>query len=193
MDNVLKTTQDAFINYFNSLRRLGNITQQDKYKLFVLWFFYFLKYKSDFLYDIKITEVENENGEVIQKKYEWFINRDWESYVNKVFKSNIECLLQDSCFIHLLNTDNCYPVLEALWGEPIIKVLELLVTNATDTGDKQLMFDDRGEKPLAKQLEDNYGVDFMGNGNFMLSNDDAEDPDDDKNEEYLTANKNKYV
>lgn len=188
MDNVLKTTQDAFINYFNSLRRLGSITQQDKYKLFVLWFFYFLKYKSDFLYDIKITEVENEDGDVIEKKYEWFINRDLESYVNKIFKSNIECLLQDSCFIHLLNIDNCYPVLEALWSEPITKTLEILVTNDTDTGDVQLSFDDKyTDGPLAKQLVDKYGDDCIGDGDLMLSNDDVE------LKNHLTANKNKYV
>lgn len=123
MDNVIKTTQNAYENYFNSLRRFGNITKQDKYKLLVLWFFYHLKYKCDFLY----KSVADENG-----KRTWEVDRQLESEINKKFMSQLNCLTNASCFIKLSPYNDCTPIAGSIWFEDVEHILQFLVTNATN-------------------------------------------------------------
>lgn len=202
-DKVIKTTQNAFINYFNSVRRLGGVSQQDKVKLLILWFFYFLKYRSDFLYDydlLRERDIETNEDKIIS--YKWHIDRNMESYVNKKFNEQINCLLQDSCFIKLIGFEECYPMLETIWSEPITKILEVLATNATYIEDvSQIIFDDASKKTLLEQIDERYGSAWYENSNLMIDNDSEKVVDSEGEEtiypnsdnvDYLTPNKNRY-
>lgn len=132
MDNITKTTQNAFVSYYNSLRRLGNISKQDKYKLLVLWFFYYLKYKSDYLYKPEEFEI-NADGQKVVKK--WSIDRELEHCLNSKFMNAINCLSNNSCFINLTRVEECTPLVEVFWqyAEPSDDgTYTFLVTNATN-------------------------------------------------------------
>ena len=126
MDSITRTAQSAVINYYNTLRRMGSISRQDKYRLLVLWFFHYLKNRSDFLY---VPEWTEEDGKDV---LEWKIDRVLEAQLERKFRCNIPCL-EDSCFVELFGDDECVPVMEVLWDdseedEPFYR---LLVTNAT--------------------------------------------------------------
>lgn len=126
MDSVTKTTQNAYVNYFEALRRFGNITKQDKYKLLVLWFFYYLKYKSDFLYQYANNT---------EDRFVWNVDRTLENFVNAKFMSQIDCLTTASCFIKMSQYSDCVPVIEKWWRDmPNVpeQVFQFLVTNATN-------------------------------------------------------------
>lgn len=128
MDSITRTAQSAVINYYNVLRRMGNVGRQDKYKLLVLWLFHHLKNRSDFLY---VPEFEiGENGKRHLKG--WKIDRLLEAQLERKFRCNVPCL-EDSCFVSLLGSDECVPVMEALWDDSDDDdfFYRLLVTNAT--------------------------------------------------------------
>lgn len=94
MDKILKTTDNAFCKYFEMIGRYGTIKQQDRIRLLILYFFYYLKYKSGYLIDI--TEIpENIKLET---------NKERELKLNSKFKSVLNCLSKNSCFIH---DNNC--------------------------------------------------------------------------------------
>lgn len=130
MDSITKTVQNAFVNYYNSLRRLGNISKQDKYKLLLVWFFYQLKYHDDFLK--KPIFVKDDEGNDTNEIDTWVIDRQLESQINKTFMKNINCLMQNSCFIKLVGSYDCVPIINVNWtSEPVVQALKALVTNAT--------------------------------------------------------------
>lgn len=193
MDNISLTTQNSFTNYFNVVRRFGDMSQQDKYNLFVVWFFYYLKYKSDFLYDIDIPFNKEDYNAESELPYKWFIDRDLETFVNKKFKDQIACLTKDSCLIKVLYADECYPVPEKLWTEPIAKTLELLVSNNTNVDTNPIIFDNSSKKILVDQLGELYKELWSTNSSLMVENEYDEENVIVKNEKkYLTSNKNKY-
>lgn len=122
MDSLTHTTQSALVRYYNVLRRMGSIRKQDKYKLLVLWFFYYLKNNSDFLY----------TWDAEQEKF--VIDTKLEREVEKKFRCNLDCLLNASCFIKLMASDNCIPIIDNMWTYPDIVeriVAKLFVPNAT--------------------------------------------------------------
>lgn len=122
MDSLTHTTQSALLRYYNVLRRLGFIRKQDKYRLLVLWFFYYLKHNSDFLY-----KWNND-----QQKF--IIDTKLERLLEKRFRCNLDCLLESSCFIKLMPADNCIPIMNNMWTYPQLVekfIAKLFVPNAT--------------------------------------------------------------
>lgn len=127
MDSITRTAQSAVINYYNVLRRMGNVNRQDKYRLVVLWLFHYLKNRSDFLYVPEFYK--DDDGK--QHLKGWKIDRVLEAQLERKFRCNVPCL-EDSCFVSLLGSDECTPVIEKLWDDAEEEVFyRLLVTNAT--------------------------------------------------------------
>jgi hypothetical protein len=122
MDKILKTTENAFCNYSKMISRFGITKQQDRIRLLILYFFYYLKYKSGYLIDI--TEIpENVKLE---------INKERELKLNKAFKKAFECLSKNSCFIHDNNCcfDDLVTFTPPSQKDPSSEYPRALVTNA---------------------------------------------------------------
>lgn len=125
MDKILKTTENAFCNYSKMISRFGITKQQDRIRLLILYFFYYLKYNSGYLIDI--TEIpENVKLE---------INKERELKLNKAFKKAFECLSKNSCFIH--DNNCCFDDLTTFTPpsdeDPSSKYPRALVTNANSS------------------------------------------------------------
>lgn len=124
MDSIAKTTGNAFVGYFNTLRRMGGASLSERYKLMVLWFFDYLRNNSDFVYYYETGEDETN---------EWRVDHDLVDHVERVFRDSIMCLSGDTCNIRLMDGD-CTPV-ENVIGfadtDPVEKKY-LIVLNETD-------------------------------------------------------------
>ena len=170
MDSITRTAQSAVVSYYNTLRRMGSIHRQDKNKLLVLWFFHYLKNRSDFLW-----KWDKQAGE-------FKVDRELESYLEKRFRCNIPCLTDASCFIKLLPEDNCIPLLEILWNSDDEDEISytVLVTNAT-----QPLGDDNGyEIDDIQEIVDE--IPWTNSSNFIIPN--AEDTD--AVDTFITSNNN---
>lgn len=126
MDKIKRITHNAFINYFNTLRQIGQVKIQDKGKLAILYFFYFLKYRSDYLYDL----VQDPNQASIG---EWVINRERENELMAKFNSLLACLAKDSCFVKLLSSDRCVQNNQPTWIFP--GTFTIFITNDDEDND----------------------------------------------------------
>lgn len=104
MDRITRISWNAFMNYFTSVVTYGKITSQDKYKLLVVYFFYYLLYKTYYAYDY-IPSNEEGNPGIFE------INDNTVQVIYNKFESLIDCLSENSCFIKPLEGDNCKPVL----------------------------------------------------------------------------------
>lgn len=126
MDKIKRISWNAFINYFNTLRQVGQVKIQDKGKLAILYFFYYLKYRSDYLYDL----VEDPDHTSIGF---WVINRERERELMSKFNNLLACVAKDSCFIKLLNSDKCVVNNQPTWQFP--QGLTVFVSNDEDVAD----------------------------------------------------------
>lgn len=152
MDSITRTAQAAVIQYYNALRRIGAIRRQDKYNLLVLWFFHYLKNESDFLYRWDNT------------KKTFTIDTYLEQQLEKKFRCSIECLADASCFIKLLPSDNCTPVIGNNWyanvPEDEADKLLLFIPNATgiplDNGEMDLTTSSIQIEDIGEFLQDTF-------------------------------------
>lgn len=126
MDKIQRITKNAFINYYNILRQVGQVQIQDKGKLAILYFFYYLKYKSDYLYDL-ISDPQQTSIGV------WTINRERERELMVKFDNILTCLAKDSCFVKLLNGDRCVINNQPTWQFPT--GLTVFISNDEDVTD----------------------------------------------------------
>lgn len=159
MDSITRTAQSAVVSYYNALRRMGNVHRQDKYKLLVLWFFHWLKNRSDFLW--KWDKEANE----------FRVDRELEKEVERRFKCNIPCLSGASCFIKLLPDDNCVPLLEVMWDdshEDEDIYYRFLVTNAT----RVMQYDGQQDADDISEILEN--IPFTNGSAFIVPNEEDE-------------------
>lgn len=122
MDKIIKVTNNAFCSYFSMIGRFGTIKQQDRIRLLILYFIYYLKYKSDYLIDI--------TKESDRAKLE--INKERELKLNTKFKNILSCLSKNSCFIHDNNCcfDDLVTFTPPSQKDPSSEYPRALVTNA---------------------------------------------------------------
>lgn len=123
MDSISKTTDNAFVSYFNMTRRFGFISKSERKKLLLLWFLNRLKHDGLFLYNYEDDGIEAG----------WKLNVQLANQVERVYRDTLACLTENSCLIHYFEGD-CTPLPSILWymdSEPDIFV-DVLVTNDTD-------------------------------------------------------------
>ena len=130
MDSITRTAQSALVSYYHTIRRMGGLRKGDQGKLLVVWLFHNLKNRNLSDYLSMPTFVRDEDGFI--KECEWHIDTELEMQLEKMFRKNLPCLTENSCFIHLLPDDQCIPLLEIFWDSSVDYYYELLVTNATD-------------------------------------------------------------
>lgn len=128
MNSIFNTTASAFDRFFNATRRMGHISMAEREKLLLLWFFYYLKHDSSFLLEYRFCE-EDDNS----CTEGWFVNRELEDKVDKVFRKAMECLSKNTCSIKMVKGD-CTSIAEAI---PIatpenISVEQVLISNDAD-------------------------------------------------------------
>lgn len=124
MDRITRISWNAFVNYFTQVVRFGKITKQDKYRLLVVYFFYYLMHKTFYAYDFIRGDV-NQQGQFV-------LNDDKMVSIIKKFESLLDCLSADSCFIKPLESDKCIPLLTPL---EIDTNIAALIANDCDWGE----------------------------------------------------------
>ena len=132
MDSIANTTNAALITYFNNLRRLGKVSLSERYKLLVLVFLNYIRNHSDSIYQY-ITDETNTNV--------WTVDQSLLQKIENVFYDNIQCLVDNTCSIRLIEGDCTKIILPVpiitVEPETIIELLALNETEPYDTSDNR--------------------------------------------------------
>lgn len=135
MDKITRISWNAFMNYFTQVTRLGKITKQDKYKMLVVYFFYYLLHKTYYAYDFIEGEVDEDGS---HQPGMLVLNEDrMMSLINK-FNSLLDCLSADSCFIRPMESDTCVPLISPIESDINITAL---ITNDCEWDDPEFTGD----------------------------------------------------
>lgn len=95
MDKLKKTTIETFCKYYNMTSRFGIIKQKDRIRLLILYFLYYLKFDSDYVFEINTDDT-----------FSYHLNDVNINKINLKFLEIFECLSNKSCLIH--ENKNCF-------------------------------------------------------------------------------------